>query len=157
MKKPIIPFILGVLIFCFFLSIKCEASNRTTVYNQGGWKVYLDSPDSAKSYYHLHFYKGRTHVYCLRLDNFKYCDGKSSGKKKVPQKVMEKVMSNSKVQKAVLKHNPKVKQSSIFKKILKVGAVSISAILILLAAINVFTGPADDAVAWAAFLKALAW
>lgn len=157
MKKRIVPLLLGVIVFCLFLSINIEASSRTTVYNKGGWKVYLDSPDSTKSYYHLHFYKGRKHIYCLRLDNFRYCDGKSSGKNKVPQKVMEKVMSNSKVKKAALKHNPSANKSSIFKKILKIGAVTTTAILVVLAAFNIFTGPADDAVAWAAFLKALAW
>lgn len=157
MRKRNFSFFLVVLVLCLAFSMRIEAASRTTVYNQGGWKVYLDSPDSAKSYYHLHFYKSGKHIYCLRLDNFRYCDGKSSGKNKVPQKVMQKVMNNSKVKKAALKHNPKVKKSSVFKKILKVGAVSISAILIVLAAFNVFTGVADDAVAWAAFLKALAW
>lgn len=153
MRKRIVHFLLVVIAFCLFLSIDVEAASRTTVYNQGGWKVYLDSPDTAKSYYHLHFYKSGKHIYCLRLDNFRYCDGKSSGKNKVPQKVM----SNSKVKKAALKHNPSAKKSSIFKKVLKIGAVTISAILIIVAAFNIFTGPADDAVAWAAFLKALAW
>lgn len=133
-----------------------EASAHTTIYNKGEWKVYLDSPDSAKSYYHLHFYKNSKHIYCLRLDNFKYCDGKD-GRDKVPNKVYESVMSHSKVQKAVKYHNPDVEDSSVFKYILKIGAVSISVILIVIAAFNVFTGPADDMLAWAYFLKALAW
>ena len=156
-KKKIITLILLLVTVCLMLNANIYASSRTTVYNSGGWKVYLDSPDSAKSYYHLHFYQNGKHIYCLRLDNFKYCDGKSSGKSKVPRKVMEKVMAHAKVKSAALKYNLKVKSSPVFKKVLKVGAVTVAAILIVLSAFNVLTGPADDVVAWAAFLKALAW
>lgn len=91
-----------------------------------------------------------------RINNFKYCDGKN-GKDKVPRKVMEKVMEHKKVQSAVKTYNPKVERSSVFKWILKVGAVTVSAILVVLSLFNIFTGVADDAVAWACFLKALAW
>lgn len=149
-------FFITLFISTIFNTMIVEASNRTTIYNKGEWTVYLDTPDNAKPYYHLHFYKNRNHVYCLRLDNFKYCDGKDN-KDIVPRKVMEKVMEHRKVQSAVKHHNPDVENSSAFKLILKIGAVTISAILIVLAFLNVFTGPADDAVAWAAFLKALAW
>ena len=102
------------------------------------------------------FYQKGKHVYCLKLNNFKYCDGKN-GKDKVPRKVMEKVMEHKKVQSAVKTYNPKVERSSVFKWILKVGAVTVSAILVVLSLFNIFTGVADDAVAWACFLKALAW
>ena len=133
-----------------------NASN-TYVYNKGVWKVRLDSPESSgKNYWHLHFYKKGKQVYCLRLDNFKYCDGKNN-QDQVPSSVMSAVMEHKKVQKAVKAHNPKVETSGVFKWIIKVGAITVSAILVVLALFNVFTGPADDAVAWACFLKALAW
>ncbi|MFR6562102.1 MAG: hypothetical protein ACLUR5_08965 [Eubacterium ventriosum] len=45
----------------------------------------------------LAFYQKGKHVYCLKLNNFKYCDGKN-GKDKVPRKVMEKAMEHDKVQ-----------------------------------------------------------
>lgn len=141
---------------CFIYSAKVEATKSTTIYNAKGYKVLLHTPDSAKNYYHLHFYKSGKHVYCLRLDNFKYCDGKN-GKDKIPNWLREKVMADSRVQKAVKHHNPGVTDSKVFKRILKVGAVSLTAILVVLAAFNVFAGPADDVAAWAAFLKALAW
>lgn len=153
MRKCLLIIIL-VFLATTMISINSNAASRTTVYNKGDWKVYLDSPDSAKSYYHLHFYKKGKHIYCLRLDNFKYCDGKKN-KDKVPTKVYEAVMSHSKVKKAVLYHNPNVKKSASYKAVIKAGAVTIAAILVILAALNVFTGVADDAVAWAAFLKAI--
>ena len=125
------------------------SASTTYVYNKGDWKVRLDSPNTdGKTYWHLHFYQKGKHVYCLNGKN---------GKDKVPRKVMEKVMEHKKVQSAVKTYNPKVERSSVFKWILKVGAVTVSAILVVLSLFNIFTGVADDAVAWACFLKALAW
>ncbi len=155
MYKRLICLVL-VMVCVFLIGItNADASSRITVYDDKTWTVYLDSPDNAKPYYHLHFYKKGSHIYCLRLDNFKYCDGKDD-KDAVPKWLMEKVMENGRVQSAVKYHNPNVEQSSVFKTILKIGAITLGAILVILAAFNVFTGPADDVVAWAYFLKALA-
>ena len=153
--KRIILVLMTILLMVIGTTI--VSASTTYVYNKGDWKVRLDSPNTdGKTYWHLHFYQKGKHVYCLKLKNFKYCDGKN-GKDKVPRKVMEKVMEHKKVQSAVKTYNPKVERSSVFKWILKVGAVTVSAILVVLSLFNIFTGVADDAVAWACFLKALAW
>lgn len=154
LKKSIILLFMALTLL-IASSTMVSAGSRTTVYNKGDWKVYLDSPDGAKGYYHLHFYKKKKHIYCLRLDNFKYCDGKN-GKDQVPNKVYEKVMAHSKVKSAVKSYHSGVEKSAVFKAVVKVASIGIGAILVVLAAFNVFTGPADDAVAWGFFLKALA-
>ena len=126
--KRIILVLMTILLMVIGTTI--VSASTTYVYNKGDWKVRLDSPNTdGKTYWHLHFYQKGKHVYCLKLNNFKYCDGKN-GKDKVPRKVMEKVMEHKKVQSAVKTYNPKVERSSVFKWILKVGAVTGSAILV---------------------------
>ena len=96
-KKPFFAKKFAIIIISFVLMISVFTTNvsaaaRQLVYQSGVWSVYMDSPDSAKSYYHLHFYSGKIHVYCLRLDNMQPCDGTAKNKDKVPRKVRENVM-----------------------------------------------------------------
>ncbi len=133
-----------------------SAAARQLVYQSGVWNVYMDSPDSAKSYYHLHFYSGKIHVYCLRLDNMQPCDGTAKNKDKVPRKVRENVMKVSKVKNAVTYHKPAIKNNwvrAIVKPLALVGAGA----LVVLAAVNIFTGPIDDIAAWSALVAIAAW
>lgn len=151
-KKISIIAITFSLICCAFCT-NVSASSRTTVYNKGEWKVYLDSPDSAKPYYHLHFYQKSRHIYCLRLDNMNPCDGTKRNKDKVPKLVKKAVMANSKVKNAVSYHTPAI-NSGWVKTIVKPLLVAGAAILVV-SAVNIFTGPVDDVAAWAALSAAL--
>lgn len=132
------------------------ASARTLVYNRGEWKVYLDSPDSAKPYYHLHFYKKGKHIYCLRLDNMQPCDSTAGNKDKVPKSVMEAVHKHSKVKDAVAHHFPTINNGWV-KAIVKPLLIAGAAVIVVVAAVNIFTGPIDDVAAWAALAAAVNW
>lgn len=151
-KLSVIILVLALIsnIFC----TKVFASSRTTVYNKGEWKVYLDSPDNAKPYYHLHFYQKSKHIYCLRLDNMNPCDGTRKNKDKVPKSVMKKVMEHSKVKSAVSYHTPAI-NSDWVRKIVKPLLLAGAAILVVVSSVNIFTGPIDDVAAWAALSAAL--
>lgn len=88
----------------------------------------------------------------MRLDNLQVCDKKNSNRNSVPNWLMEEAMSNSKVQGHILDYNPKVEsKSGIIKWLSIIGA----GILVILATINVFAGPADDVAAWSLFFAAL--
>lgn len=78
--KKVSIMMLTLVLICNVFCTTVSANSRITVYNKGEWKVYLDSPDSAKSYYHLHFYQNSKHIYCLRLDNMNPCDGTKNNK-----------------------------------------------------------------------------
>lgn len=155
MKKMLVVFALSLVVGMIFQTNTANAGT-VTIYNKGDWAVYLHDPHgAAKPYHHLHFYKNGKHIYCLRLDNFQYCDGKKD-RDKVPNSVYDKVMSHSKVKKAVKQYHPDADKGVVFNAVARVAAIGIGAILVVLAAFNVFTGPADDVVAWGFFLKALA-
>ena len=61
MKKTLSKFVTimltVVLLFNVFSTKSSANSGGQWIYNKGEWKVRLDSPDGAKSYYHLHFYQ----------------------------------------------------------------------------------------------------
>lgn len=143
---------LGIAMF----TITAEASARQLVYEQSPWKVYMDSPDNTKSYYHLHFYNKNTHVYCLRLDNMQACDGTEKNRDQVPKKVRENVMKVKKVQNAVEYHQPEI-TSSWVKAIIKPLALAGAGILVVLAAVNIFAGPIDDIAAYALLMAVAGW
>lgn len=152
--KRIGAMLLTAIFICNLLCMTALAASRTTVYNKGEWTVYLDSPDSAKPYYHLHFYQKRNHIYCLRLDNMQPCDGTKNNKSKVPESVKIKAMAHPKVKKATAFHTPAINSNwvkNIAKPLLIVGA----AVLVVISAVNIFTGPIDDVAAWAALSAAL--
>lgn len=152
-KKVSIIVVMLSLICCTFCTT-ISASSRITVYNKGEWKVYLDSPDSAKSYYHLHFYQKNKHIYCLRLDNMNPCDGTKQNADKVPKSVKKAVMAHSKVKEAVAYHTPAI-NSGWVKDIVKPLLIAGAAVLVVVSAVNIFTGPVDDVAAWAALSAAV--
>lgn len=69
--RKFVTIILTVVLFFNVFSTEASAGSGQWIYNKGGWTVRLDSPDGAKPYYHLHFYKKGRNIYCLRLDNMK--------------------------------------------------------------------------------------
>ncbi|MCR0155783.1 hypothetical protein MKC74_06685 [[Clostridium] innocuum] len=153
LKKATIFAFAFTLIFSTF-TINASAASRTTVYSKGEWKVYLDSPDNAKPYYHLHLYKKSKHVYCLRLDNMQPCDGTRQNENKVPKSVKQTVMKHANVKKAVIYHKPVINNQWV-KNILKPLLIAGASIGVVLAAVNIFTGPIDDVAAWAALTAAM--
>lgn len=152
--KTVSIMILTLVLICNVFCTTVSASSRITVYDKGEWTVYLDSPDSAKSYYHLHFYQNSKHIYCLRLDNMNPCDGTKKNKDKVPKSVKKAVMAHSKVKNAVSFHTPAI-NSGWVKNIVKPLLVAGAAVLVVVSAVNIFTGPIDDVAAWAALSAAL--
>lgn len=80
------------------------------------------------------------------------CD--SSQKGSVPKSVMEKVMATSAVQRVVKMYYPSIDAGWV-KTIVKPLLVAGAAILVVLAAVNIFTGPVDDVAAWAALAAAV--
>ncbi|KMY58077.1 hypothetical protein [Geobacillus stearothermophilus] len=145
-----------VLIFIIFLNTfeQVDAASRSKIYDKGEWTVYYDSPDNAKTYPHLHFYKSKKHIYCLRLDNLEACDSTGKNENKVPNSVKKEVMKHSKVQSALKKYNPSMFSSNVLKK-LKPLIVAGAAVGVVIAAANIFTGAVDDVAAWAALSAAL--
>lgn len=84
------------------------------------------------------------------------CDDTGGNVNKVPKWVKEKAMNDQRVKNAVAYHTPAIKSGwvrAIAKPLLVAGA----GILVVLAAVNIFTGPIDDVAAWAALSAALAW
>lgn len=144
---------LSLMIILVSLVSVVSAGNRMTVYNKSPWKVYLDSPDNAKPYYHLHFYHVNRPVYCLRLDNMQPCDKKNNNY--VPKWLTEKVLKIPKVKSAYEHHNPQMKEPW-FKSLVKPLLIAGAAIGVILATVNIFTGPIDDIAAWAALSYAVA-
>lgn len=152
--RKFVTIILTVVLLFNVFSTEASAGSGQWIYNKGGWTVRLDSPDGAKPYYHFHFYKKGRNIYCLRLDNMKPCDGKGNNKGKVPKTVMKSVMAQPKVKKAVSYHTPAINSAwvrSIVKPLLVAGAGA----LVVVSAVNIFTGPIDDIAAWAALSAAL--
>ncbi|MDU4670519.1 MAG: hypothetical protein E6Y30_00450 [Finegoldia magna] len=158
MKKTLSKFVTIMLtVFLFFNAFSTKASadsGSLWVYNKGIWTVRLDSPDGAKPYYHLHFYKKGKHIYCLRLDNMQPCDGTRKNKDKVYKSVMRDVMKHPKVKKAVSYHTPAINSARV-RKIAKPLLVAGDGILVVVSAVNIFTGPIDDIAAWTALSAAL--
>ena len=148
-------FMLSLAFMSFFLPQNVEAANNY-IYGDGkssAYSIRLDSPHFSGDVYHVHFYKKTKHLYCMRLDNLQVCDKNKSDRDSVPNWLMEKCMENSKVQSHVKSYNPQVQSNSgVIKWLLVAGA----GILVILATINIFTGPADDVGAWALFFAALA-
>lgn len=155
MKKMVIFLCLLVSLLGIIPSQKAFAADNY-IYQDKTYKVRLDPPHFSGAdicdVYHVHFYKNNVHIYCMRLDNLKVCDNKKSDRDKVPEWLMDKILANSKVQKRVKDYNPAIeKNSGLIRVLLTLGA----GILVILAAINVFAGPADDIVAWSLFLSTL--
>jgi len=150
-----------LLTFVILLFVSTSQINSVSaagkVYNAGGgWTYRVDTPDNAKPYHHIHFFKRGKSVFCLRLDNMKPCDKRTndySSFDKLPSKVKSHVTENGFVQKAVKKENPKT--DSWVKKIPKWALVSVATLAVFLGTATFFF-PGDDAVAWAFFLRAIA-
>jgi hypothetical protein len=151
------------LYICAFLAVimfatcpAVEAASNQWIIGDGsgkGWEVRLDSPTNGSldsDVYHVHFYYKGKHKYCMRLDNLKCCDCKNGDRSSVPEWLMEDVMANKKVQGKIEGYNPST-TSPWVKALLVTG----SGILVILAALNIATGPADDVAAWSLFLKAI--
>ncbi len=154
--KRFIALFLVVLTMITVLPVPASAASNQWIYGDGkksAYSIRLDPPHFSGDVYHVHFYKKTKHIYCMRLDNFKVCDSKNSDRSKVPEWLMKEAMNNSKVQDRVKEYNPAIKNNSgLIKGLLVAG----SSILVILAAINIFTGPADDIAAWGLLLKAIA-
>ena len=152
-----------IIALCVFvLAIVCVIPERTAyaaegqyIYGDGkksAYSIRLDPPHFSGDVYHVHFYKKTDHLYCMRLDNLQICDEKKSDRDSVPNWLMEECMNNKKVQDRIKAYNPTIERSSgVIKGLMVVGA----GILVILATINIFTGPADDVGAWALFFSAL--
>ena len=82
------------------------------------------------------------------------CDGTGKNKGKVYKSVMKDVMTNPKVKKAVSYHTPAI-NSSWVRNIVKPLLVAGAGVLVVVSAVNIFTGPIDDIAAWAALSAAL--
>jgi len=154
LKKIMCMLVLTVAFVFALLPQKVEAANHY-IYGDGkksAYSIRLDQPHVSGDVHHVHFYKKNVHLYCMRLDNLQVCDKKNSNRNSVPNWLMEEAMSNSKVQGHILDYNPKVEsKSGIIKWLSIIGA----GILVILATINVFAGPADDVAAWSLFFAAL--
>ena len=127
---------------------------RTELFSAAGWTVQYDAPTPPKPYPHLHFYYKKKHTYCLRLDNFQPCDGTGGNKNKVPKHIKDRAMNHPKVKSIVKKFNPSIDSGwvkAIVKPLLIVGAAAV----VVLATVNIFTGPIDDVAAWSALMAAL--
>lgn len=127
---------------------------RTSLFSASGWTVQYDAPTPPKPYPHLHFYYKNSHIYCLRLDNFQPCDGTGGNKNKVPKYIKDKAMNHPKVKAVVKQFNPSI-DSGWVRAIVKPLLVLGSGILVVVATVNIFTGPIDDVAAWSALMAAL--
>ncbi|WP_077609741.1 hypothetical protein [Clostridium sp. Marseille-P2415] len=148
--------LLLILTLVFILEIPASAASNQWIYGDGkntAYSIRLDSPHFNGDVYHVHFYKKSTHIYCMRLDNLQVCDKKNSDRSKVPEWLMKEAMDNSKVQERISQYNPSVQNNSGFIHGLLIAGTGI---LVILAALNIFAGPADDLAAWTLFLKAIA-
>lgn len=79
------------------------------------------------------------------------CDGTKKNKDKVPKSVKKAVMAHKN---AVSFHTPAI-NSGWVKNIVKPLLVAGAAVLVVVSAVNIFTGPIDDVAAWAALSAAL--
>lgn len=145
---------LSLMIILVSLVSVVSTENRMTVYKKSPWKVDLESPNNTKPYYHLHFYYKKSHIYCLRLDNMEPCDSKKN-KHSAPKWLKDEVLKIPKVKSAYEHHNPQ-KKEPWFKSLVKPLLIAGAAIGVILATVNIFTGPIDDIAAWAALSYAVA-
>lgn len=148
--------ILLCILLISVIVIPAYAASNQYIYGDGkssAYSIRLDSPHFSGDVYHVHFYKKTTHLYCMRLDNLKVCDKNNSDRDSVPEWLMEEAMNNSKVQDKIKSYNPTIETNSGLIKALLVAGTGI---LVILATINIFAGPADDVAAWTLFLSAIA-
>ena len=150
MKKRIVLFALLCIMMIYFaiplLSITSYATNGSWYDLGSGWKIRIDSPDSAKPYYHVHFYYKGAEKGCLRLDNLKKCDGFNN--KSIP-KWVEKAAKQKAANKGI-GWGYNISRSTInWGRAL---ALAGCAILVILATICPFDGPAGDVLAWSLLL-----
>lgn len=155
-KIKIISMVMLIITFVLILPTeKAEAANNY-IYGEGQksrYSIRLDGPHFNGDVYHVHFYNYNDHLYCMRLDNLKVCDKKNSDRSKVKSWLMEECMNNSSVKRHIKNYNPAIKsKSGIIKGLLTLGA----GVLVILATINIFAGPVDDAAAWSLFFATLA-
>ena len=123
--RKFVTIILVVVLFFNVFSTEASAGSGQWIYNKGGWTVRLDCPD-----------------------------GTGKNKDKVPKSVMRSVMAQPKVKKAVSYHTPAINSAwvrSIVKPLLVAGA----GVMVVVSAVNIFTGPIDDIAAWAALSAVL--
>lgn len=90
----------------------------------------------------------------MRLDNLRPFDGTDRNKNKVPKKIMKEVMQHPKVKPYVISQFPAV-NSQWVKVIVKPLFVAGAAVLVVVAAVNIFTGSVDDVVVWAVLAAAI--
>lgn len=115
----------------------------------------IDSQNSSTGEpYHIHIYKKKVHIYCMRLDNFKECDKNKNDVHKfddLPNVVKEGVMAHKKVQERVKVYNPDAQKWSDSIPFIKSLAISVIVVALVVTPI-----PGDEYVAWAYFLRAIA-
>lgn len=142
-KKILI--ILSVLIVVLVVGERKDIQAAGKTYNLGqGWTMRLDTPGmDSKPYYHIHFYYKKAAKYCLRLDTLQPCDGYK--KNPVPNGILKK--AKGKVGK---KWGSAISKSTIsYGKVLAIiGCV----LIVIVATICPFDGPAGDAAAWGLLL-----
>ena len=134
--------LLVVLLGCFEMSTDVYAAGENFDLGKS-WTMRLDGPEmGSKPYYHIHFYYKGAQKYCLRLDTLQPCDGYKSNP--VPNWAMKKAKGY-----VGNKWGSAISSSTISwgKALLVVGCV----LLIVIAAICPFDGPAGDAVAWGSY------
>ena len=155
MKKIICFSLLLTTILLAFPVKSVSAAGNHYIYGDGkksAYSIRLDSPHFGGDVYHIHFYKGKKHLYCMRLDNLQVCDAKKSDRSRVPEWLMEEAMNNKSVQDRIKDYNPSLESNSgVIKTLLVVGASA----LVILATINIFAGTADDVAAWSLLLAAI--
>lgn len=154
--KKVFCFSLLLVTILLALTVKTAfAADNRYIYGDGkksAYSIRLDSPHFSGDVYHVHFYKKTTHLYCMRLDNLQMCDANKSDRSKVPGWLMEKAMKNKSIQDRIKDYNPSLKYKSGAIKALLVSGASV---LVILATINIFTGPADDIAAWSLLIAAI--
>ncbi|MDE5781182.1 MAG: hypothetical protein K2I03_06855 [Lachnospiraceae bacterium] len=125
------------------LSLDVQAAGMT--YDLGkGWTMRLDTPGmDSKPYYHIHFYYKKASKYCLRLDTLQPCDGYTGNP--VPKAIMKKAKQYS-----GKKWGSAISSSTISWG--KALAVAGCVLLVIVATICPFDGPAGDTVAWGLLL-----
>ena len=89
----------------------------------------------------------------MRLDNFSPCDQNRSDRSEVPEWLIETAMNNASVKKRVKQYHPTIASNAGYLRGLEIAGATV---LVILAMLNVFAGPADDLAAWTLFLKAVA-
>jgi hypothetical protein len=142
--KKITKIVMSLLLLVVFIPTMVSASS--TWFNLGaGWRVRYDTYDSVKGP-HLHYYKGDTHYYCMRIDTGKQCESDYNNrfKDKVPNWVKKTAAEQPAIKKAINQYHGS--EISRILSILPAWALISIGVLLTFISIVTFFLPCDDVV-----------